>query len=215
MAKDYGRRRPVKQKSSAPQQLFWILISFFCGYLTAMVFDFNSLSGWIKANIASQKNEEKPVLASPRQVELPKPKFEFYTLLAKDKVNSATSLSRPHPQANITESQSMAPRSPQSPLGATLTEKIENKPVAVSASTNKETYLVQVASFRNRQDAEHMKALLTLKGFDVSVSATIQHQMDWYRVIVGPFATKEDAEKVQFTLAQSEHVKGMIRKMAA
>ncbi|MCA0403625.1 MAG: SPOR domain-containing protein [Proteobacteria bacterium] len=77
----------------------------------------------------------------------------------------------------------------------------------------KETFLIQIASFRNRQDAEKLKASLILKGFDVNVAMATQNQANWYRVIVGPFASRNDAMKTQNILARNERIQGMIRKV--
>lgn len=221
MAKDYGRRKPMRQKSSAPKQLFWVLASFLCGYLTATVFDFTSLSSWVNTNILANRNGEKPqAQAVAKQAELPKPKFEFYTLLAKDR-SAQPPLNRPTaPVQAKPAGQPALPTAAPTPLASNRQQQpatvavTESKPVA-TANLSKGSYLIQIASFKNRQDAERMKAALTLKGFDVNVAMTSQQQVNWFRVIVGPFNSRMAAEKVQLALAQSERIQGMIRKMEA
>ncbi|CDZ77691.1 cell division protein FtsN [Legionella massiliensis] len=222
MAKDYGKRKPTRQKSSMPKQLFWLLASFLSGYLAATVFDFTSLSSWVNANILAKHKGTKPeAQVAVKEPELPKPKFEFYTLLAKDR--SAPAQPKPAPVA-----QQVKPQAPQQPVApaqqatvpattpaqqaANAVVVTESKPVAV-ANTSRESYLIQIAAFKARSDAEHLKAALTLKGFDVSVVATVQQQVSWYRVIVGPFGSRPAAEKAQLNLAQNERIKGMIRKI--
>ena len=223
MAKDYGRKRSMRQKSSAPKQLFWILASFLCGYLTATVFDFTSLSSWVNANILTKHQEQKaPAPTAPKQAELPKPKFEFYTLLAKDRTSPAAPATRPTTAATVPIQTKPAGQAvATTATSATTTNQLagalanaDNKAAAL-AKNSKDAYLLQIASFRNKQDAERMKAALTLKGFDVTVSPSTQQQITWFRVIVGPFNSRMAAEKVQLTLAQSERIKGMIRKMEA
>ncbi|WP_051131967.1 hypothetical protein [Legionella tunisiensis] len=58
MAKDYGRR-PSRQRSRAPKQVFWVLASFVVGYLAATVFDFTSLTTWINTQVLGQQDEQK------------------------------------------------------------------------------------------------------------------------------------------------------------
>ncbi|KTC86069.1 MULTISPECIES: SPOR domain-containing protein [Legionella] len=232
MAKDYGKRRPIRQKSSAPKQLFWILASFLAGYLTATVFDFTSLSSWVNANILAKRHEAKPqsqtqVAAKEKEPELPKPKFEFYTLLAKGG-NAPVVVPSPKPTASVLTKPVSQPAVAVGNAAAVVPNKqgtaparspatiavTESKPIA-PAGSNKDNYQIQIASFKRKQDAEQMKAGLTLKGFDVSVVAVSQSQGTWFRVIVGPFGSRAAAEKAQLSLAQSERVKGMIRKMDA
>jgi cell division protein FtsN len=201
MTKGYGRR-PIRHARSSSKSLFWMLTSFLCGYLTATVLDFTSLSSWIRANLFTKQNKKKArVQVVAKQAELPpKPKFEFYTLLAKDK-GALVPLNQP------TASGQMKPP---------VAKALPTSTVAVPDSTSqvgKDSYLIQIASFKNRQDAERMKAALTLKGFDVSIVNTSQQQGNWFRVIVGPFSSRLSAEKAQLALMQSEHIKGMIRKM--
>lgn len=193
MARDYTRGRSTRQKSSSAKQLFWLLASFLCGYLAATIFDFTSLSSWINANILAKQDREKPtVQVAKKDPELPKPKFEFYTLLAKDRSAEVKPVSKPKEVIQA------------KPLG---------QPSVVEANPGKESYLIQLAAFKNKQDAEQMKAELTLKGFEVSVVATSQQQVNWYRVIAGPFSNRVKAEKAQVTLAQNEGIKGIVRRV--
>jgi cell division protein FtsN len=205
MTKGYGRRPIRHAGSSSTKSLFWMLTSFLCGYLTAAVFDFASLSSWVRANLLTKQNKEKAkVHVVAKQAELPpKPKFEFYTLLAKDK-GALVPLKQP------TASEQMKPKTLQ-----TATAAVSESSAPLAENSSKESYLIQIASFKNRQDAEHMKAELTLKGFDVRIVNTSQQQGNWFRVIVGPFNSRLSAEKAQLALMQSEHIKGMIRKMAS
>jgi cell division protein FtsN len=199
MTKGYGRR-PIRQTGRVSKQLFWVFTSFLCGYLTAAVFDFASLSSWIKTNLLMKQAKEKvKVQHVAKQVELPKPKFEFYTLLAKD-----------HSPVPLNQSVASAQQKPVAAAAQTSTAAVP----PVLRKSDKESYVIQIASFKSRQDAERMKAMLTLKGFDVSIVSISQQQGNWFRVIVGPFSSQLAAEKVQLALSQSERIKGMIRKMA-
>lgn len=225
MAKDYGKRRPMARRSSAPKQLFWLLASFLSGYLAATVFDFTSLSSWVSTNILTKQNNGKAqAQVAIKEPELPKPKFEFYTLLAKDRGHPAPA---PAPVAKLDTPPPLQQVKPQTTVQPSVLAQKPNtnaplpqpaKTIAVAearavASSNKDAYLIQLAAFKNKQDAEHMKAALTLKGFNVTVIASAQQQGTWFRVVAGPFSSRAIAEKTQINLAQNERIKGMIRRM--
>lgn len=223
MAKDYGRR-PSRQRSSAPKQVFWVLASFVGGYLAATVFDFTSLTTWINTQVLGQQNEQKntaQVVAKPN--EIPKPKFEFYTLLAKDRSAPAQVTHQVNPATMAQTKVVVSPSSPAASVPNTPTPLAANQPTQTPAvvteskpvTSSKESYLLQLASFKSKQEAERLKAALTLKGFDVHVAMSSQQQGNWFRVILGPFHSRGDAEKARMAIARSERITGMIRKMDA
>ncbi|MFA5959859.1 MAG: SPOR domain-containing protein [Tatlockia sp.] len=204
MAREYGRR-PGK-KSRLPQQVVKLAFSFVCGYLTASVFDFTSLSAWVQSSMSKWQGKKPAVHVVVKEPELPKPKFEFYTLLAKDRngqIQAVKTAPAPQAKAAVDVAQT-ATTMPSIALA-------ENKALSTELA-NKDGYHVQIASFKNRQDAESMKAGLVLKGFEVSVTTSVQQQVTWFRVIVGPFNSRAQAEKTQLALAQNERIKGMVRK---
>lgn len=222
MARDYGGRAPARRKNNAPHQLIGLLASFLCGYLTATVFDFNSLSNWINHNVLAEK-PDAPSQAKivPQQPELPKPKFEFYTLLSKDNRApgeashrpSTASLAKPAVQAQPVQP---APSSIQSlPKTVAAEPQKQNPPVIdrnAQTALRQGTYSVQLAAFNKRQDAEHLKATLALKGYNASISTIMHHGTNWFRVVLGPFSTFQEADKVQVAMSRSERIKGIIRK---
>jgi cell division protein FtsN len=89
----------------------------------------------------------------------------------------------------------------------------EVKTAKPSAPTSKESFLLQVAAFKTKPEADRMKATLILKGYNANLTAIYQQNTTWYRVIIGPFANRQLAQKAQITIARSERVTGMIRKV--
>ena len=59
------------------------------------------------------------------------------------------------------------------------------------------------------------KAKLILKGFDVKISAIRQGTMQWYRVMLGPYANINEAQKAKVIFQAKEHAPGIIRQMDA
>ena len=101
------------------------------------------------------------------------------------------------------------------PAVAALTAGSVKSMPAATALINKEAYLVQIASFKRKQEAERMKAMLAIKVFNVNVAIVTQQQIQWYRVILGPFSSRTQAEQARASISASEHIMGMVRKMDA
>lgn len=55
-------------------------------------------------------------------------------------------------------------------------------------------YLMQCASFRKQQQADGMRAKLALQGLEAQVRPSDGKNGRWYRVILGPYDYKRDAE---------------------
>ncbi|KTC77081.1 SPOR domain-containing protein [Legionella brunensis] len=229
MARDYGKRRQGRQKSSAPKQFLWVVASFLCGYITANVFDFTSLNNWVHKNILAQDEPQPEAKVVAKKENLPKPKFEFYTLLAKDhgppapmpRPSLATPAKPALPPQTVPAGQTVTPAVatasaavPHAPAPVTEAKPLPKNPTKPK-EVSKEVYLVQMASFKSKQEAERLKASLILKGFNVSIVAAPPQQGGWFRVILGPYRTRIEAEKIQIAVARSERIKGMVRKLNA
>lgn len=227
MARQYGNKRSSRQRGSAPHQFLVVIVTFLLGYLTASVFDVGTISHWMNTQVlAHQQVKQKPVKAEKQQAQVPpKPKFEFYTLLANEKAAGSTTQSNAtnHPvrpsatvsatQAASTAAVTTAAVHPAIKQPSNLQQKgpakvVEAKPLP-QAQVSKGSYLVQVASFKARQDAEHMKGMLILKGFNVNV-VPVQARGSWFRVVVGPYSNRALAQKAQETLARNERLRGMV-----
>lgn len=199
MAKDYAKKRQGRNQGNLVQQVLLLCVVFITGYLTASVFDLDSLNNWLNHRF----NETPPSAPSPSApvASTPKPKFEFYTLLSKD-TKRPTLPARPTP----TPVSAHAPPITSAPPSTDLPKVVEN------TGASKSSYLIQVAAFNKKEEAEKLKASLVLRGFDVKVNARMQGNTTWYRVVIGPFINLAEAEKVQFNIARNDHIRGMIRK---
>ena len=80
-------------------------------------------------------------------------------------------------------------------------------------TANRDAFVVQLASFRQVKDAERMRAALSMKGFAVNLVEINQQNTLWYRVVLGPFTSRADAQRIQRAVLRSERINGMIRKM--
>ena len=93
--------------------------------------------------------------------------------------------------------------------------KVATQPQALPQASSKGGYVVQLASFRYYAQADKFRAKLLLKGFDVKISAIRQGTMQWYRVMLGPYSSINDAQKAKLIFQAREHAPGMIRQMDA
>jgi cell division protein FtsN len=242
MVRQYQKKKARQAQRGRLRSLMLALVSFFSGYLVASFVDLGRIVHWAGATKPENSQlEPVPDLASHHT---PKPKLEFYTLLTTNHaVSNSTAPSTPavNPIAapvNVTtlvaKSTPAAPSIPTPSLTPhtndlvlvkktatiasnkqALVKPVAPKPIIAKTSVVKTGYTIQVAALRTRQDAEKMKAAMLLKGLTVSVNPVMSQGTTWYRVIVGPFVSRVQAEQVQMVLARRDRMNGMIRKMDA
>lgn len=113
------------------------------------------------------------------------PQFDFYNIL---------------PEMKLAEREKAPTLNPTPPP----------KPV-VPEQKNKQrfTYLVQVASFPQFKDADHLKAELILTGFNVQIKPFEKDKKTWYRVMLGPYNNQADAKNTQQKL-QLQKIKSFL-----
>lgn len=227
MVKQYRRKKSAYRGVSVQRTLMLVVLSFFSGYLIASFVDIGQLSAWFDS-LGTQSSQlvSAPQLAHNNPVA--KPKLEFYTILttnhsaasvpapplptvAAAKTSSASVATISHGATSSTVPHSTArleiKPQPQSQL------PIQTKPVMQKEIAGRQGYTIQVAALRVRQDAERMKASLLMKGFEVNIASVASNGVIWYRVMVGTFASRAQAERTQSILAHRERVSGIIRKM--
>ncbi|MDR3503415.1 MAG: SPOR domain-containing protein [Legionella sp.] len=239
MGREYKTKRSGRAHTSAPQQILVMAVCFLLGYFTATVFDVDAISHWVNSQVLAhhEARKEAPKPQPERQAAIPpKPKFEFYTLLTNEKApnsqQAASNAAAARPATTTTTaSTATAPNVPtttaQTAVVATTVTASAPKPAVakvqvpapvrvaevrpVAPAASRGSFSVQVAAFKARSDAEQMKGILTLKGFNVSV-IPINHASKgiWYRVVVGPYANRSLAQRAQGDLARNSRLRGMV-----
>jgi DedD protein len=121
----------------------------------------------------------------------------------------------PASAAPATESKPLATPAAPAVSGAKAEKQPEPSSAASPAATGGEVdvgFTVQIAASRTKEDAEALVKILKTRGYPVLlVSPEYAHANDnLFRVQVGPFTSREDAEKVRAKLAQ-EGFKPFIR----
>jgi len=139
---------------------------------------------------APQASGTESVTPTPREVEPVVPKKEedvkltFYDTLTKKTTGDTVA------------------RTPEKP-------RISKPPIPEAKDqASKGGYYVYVASFRNREYAETLRDRLAKGGYDVQVvPVDLAAKGKWYRVTLGAYATREDAERIKANVAKAEKIR--------
>lgn len=223
------KRAPEHQTHSRGFNRFiWFCVGLASGCVVSSMRSYIENMSWLSLHrtVAVHVSETKTTGTSAAV--LPKPKLEFYTLLTKETPSTvefsdheATSSSPMPLEMTMTNAQLDNRHPPQ----VSKMERTSNTsdPGVVAFTTVRaleetrhavESYCLQLASFKHRQDAEKMKVNLTMKGFVVHVVSATQGSQQWFRVVLGPFANKLEAQHTQALVMRREKIWGMIRLMS-
>lgn len=69
---------------------------------------------------------------------------------------------------------------------------------------NNAQYLLQVGSFRKEADADRRRGELALLGLDASIEAAESDNGRWYRVYLGPFASRSEMARARTLTAEAD-----------
>jgi len=128
---------------------------------------------------------EEAASPAPPQVEVPKPRFEFYTML---------------PQQTMEVEQAPEPVEPAAEM-----------PKPPAASTAPQPYFLQAGSFRQQDDAERQRARLALLGLEPKIEQANGASGRWFRVSLGPFNSQDAVTRVRGLLA-NENIDAVLVK---
>jgi cell division septation protein DedD len=104
------------------------------------------------------------------------------------------------------------PKGNQAPLGSGINLPPEQPTKAVQA-TAEASFVVQIASFRTGEDAKGLAARLKLYKLPTFVeTADLGDKGVWYRVLAGPYSSREGADTVAVLLKEKERLSALVRK---
>lgn len=136
----------------------------------------------------------KPKPAADRKKPEPKPRYDFYTLLPNESVLPER---RPKPAPpKPAPKPAPAPTTPDvAPLAPVTPDKREPDENVV--------YVLQAASYANREDADRLKATLALTGLEAHIEQiSIEGKGDFFRVRLGPYTRVEDLDAANARLGE-------------
>lgn len=190
----------------------WVWLA--CGLVIGgfMVFLFSLEPGRDDVKRAKPEDAQRPsgaqttTQAKPQtKPEAVKPKYDFYTLLPESEVIVP-------PEALPTEKQA-AESKPVTPeeaakIDAARAEALLNgqtppPPPVIAKAPATTLFFLQAGSFRKQEDADKVRAQIILLGQNVQVESGTVREETWYRVLVGPYANREQLASAQKQLAGS------------
>jgi hypothetical protein len=230
MKRNYQFQSGKTGKSQNKGQVLLVLMAFATGYLSSTIMSMSQLESWLNNSLSYfswYSSPKKSIVQAKNETPERTPKLEFYTVLTKadqhvlppqaeKAVVAQASIEQNKKIAQAEQALEIANQLSKDKLLPPVEVAAASKPTQVkSASPIKNAYVVQLASFRYYSQAEKFKAKLILKGFDVKISAIRQGTMQWYRVMLGPYASLSEAQKAKLIFQAKEHAPGMVRQMDA
>ena len=120
---------------------------------------------------------DEPTPTAQAEAAPPKPRFDFYTLLPEQTIEVETERTDVEPARDV------------------------GSPSAAGSVT--EQLFLQAGSFRQRDDADRRRAQLLLLGLEPTVQETNGDNGRWFRVYLGPYATRAEVNRARgLTAAQ-------------
>ena len=95
------------------------------------------------------------------------------------------------------------------PVAAASTTPVVKTPAPITVAKPmppSHHYALQLAAFRNYQDADELKAKLILQGYPTTISSATVKGTVWYRLSIGPYTTITEAKIVQAKLEKTHLV---------
>lgn len=134
------------------------------------------------------------------QIGPPKTNFDFYRLLPRTEVQVDDSdiPGTPPPAPGQTATR------PSAADGRETAGTLEARP------SGPREYRVQVGSFRERKEADRLRAELALDGFESSIQTTDTANGTWHRVMLGPFRGRAAAEAAKARVLTARGIEARI-----
>ncbi|MEZ5541028.1 MAG: SPOR domain-containing protein [Pseudomonadota bacterium] len=186
MARDYKHRAQPRRRKPALSPLVAVLSGLLIGLFVAFLVYIKMQAAPVQPQVFIKEPLPPEALPAPAAgpagkvqqdsaapAEPPKPRFDFYTLLPEMEV-------------------------------VVPDQEITGKPKqGVPQVEQPGTYFLQVGSFRNSAQADHLKAEMALLGLEASVQKiSIDNKTTWHRVRVGPFRDLDALNRTRSTLRQ-------------
>jgi len=135
---------------------------------------------------------DKPQPAENHRQAVPKPEFQFYTIL-------------PEMEVVIPDEEILPPKSTR-PQPVPAEEKS-------SPTASREAYILQMGSFRKFVDADRMKARLALIGIEAEIQkVSINNKDTYHRVRSGPYTSQSQLNRMR-SLAKENNISTLVIKL--
>lgn len=207
-----ARKKPAPKRGASRYQApakkpvpgwIWLACGLVVGGFFMFLFSLEPGRDEIKRDKGEQVRSTKPE-PKPTQPEPARPKYDFYTLLPESEVILPQALEETPPP--VPEQKPVTPEEAAKIDTARAEAALNGQvpppapPVLASAPVTTQFFL-QAGSFRKRDDADTVRAQIILLGQNVRVETGKVRDETWHRVLVGPFASREQLAAAQKTLA--------------
>ena len=187
---------------------FWLVCGLVIGGFMVFLFSLEPGKDDIKRERPDQaRNAQAAKPAKPEPKEPAKPKYDFYTLLPESEVILPPQAIEPTPPPKKQEQKPVTPEEAkkidEARALAALSGQTPPPPPVVAKGPVSSQFFLQAGSFRRKDDANNLRAQLILLGQNVQVESGTVRDETWYRVMVGPFASREQLGQAQKSLAAS------------
>ena len=134
------------------------------------------------------------------RIEPPKTNFDFYRLLPRTEVRVD--------DADLPGGSPSAPD--QTATRPSATDGREKAGTPEANPSDPREYRVQVGSFRERREADRLRAELALGGFESSIQKADTANGTWHRVMLGPFRGRAAAEAAKARVLTARGIEARI-----
>ena len=209
-----ARKKPAPKRGASRYQApakkpvpgwIWLACGLVVGGFFMFLFSLEPGRDEIKRDKGEQVRSTKPE-PKPTQPEPARPKYDFYTLLPESEVILPQALEETPPP--VPEQKPVTPEEAAKIDTARAEAALNGQvpppapPVLASAPVTTQFFL-QAGSFRKREDADKVRAQILLLGQNVQVESGKVREENWFRVLVGPYASREQLASAQKQLAAS------------
>lgn len=199
-------KRGASRYQAAPRKpvpgLVWLVCGVVIGGFVVMLMNLEPGGDEVKRERTEVKRSAPKAATGSEQ---PKPKYDFYTLLPESEVIvPPDAMPEPAPPT-------LPEQKPVSPEEAARidTQRAEAAlagltppPPPLVASAGQTQYFLQAGSFRQRSEADRVRAQIILMGLDARLEdAKLANGEVWHRVQVGPFADQSRLTQAEQTLS--------------
>lgn len=186
--------------------LVWVITGLIVGVFVMSLFKLEPGNDAIQRDKSTADTKKSAPKATAPAPSVNKPKFEFYTLLSESEVivpAEALPEKTPPPPPPPTKVEVEAAKKADAARAQAILEGKTPPPAPVVKKEENIKFYLQAGSFPERAKAESVRAQLLLTGQDVRIESGQIGDKTWYRVMVGPFVSREQLAKAQKQLSSS------------
>lgn len=201
-----GASRYQEPERKPVHPLVLLTCGFILGVFVMSLFKLEPGKGSIQRETAQAPTQAAqqttPTQAAAKQDTAPnRPTFEFYTLLPESEVivppDALPEKTPPPPSAQ----EVAAKRQAEAARAQAILDGKQPPPAAPRQEVTR--FYLQAGSFPERDKAEAVRARLILTGQNVHIEPGQVANRTWHRVLVGPFASREELNRAQTQLSQN------------